>query len=117
MAFNRPCLKCGALTRNTRGYCTPHLPTPIITPERRRKKQFLYGGDYHANAKATRENSTHCYLCGKAFTTGDTIQADHLYPQLGSDSPLAATHAQCNRTKGNTPHNPSIHNPKNTPKQ
>ena len=110
MPFNRPCLKCGTLTRNTRGYCDPHLPVKVESPERRAKKKHLYGGEYHAKAKLIRENSTHCYLCGKPFTDGEPIQADHLYPQLGSQSPLGATHPHCNRAKGDHPHPP--HPPK-----
>jgi hypothetical protein len=101
MTFNRPCLKCGALTKNTRGYCTPHLPVKVDTTERKAKKRYLYGGDYNAKAKLVRENSTHCYLCGKPFTEGEPIQADHLYPQLGSQSPLEGAHPHCNRTKSN----------------
>jgi hypothetical protein len=94
--FPRPCIKCGRL------YVTACCLTPIQeSPERKLKKARLYGGDYRKRAKLVRENATHCYLCKKPFQPGEDIQADHLYPELGSSSPLLSVHAICNRQKGN----------------
>ena len=101
MPFNRPCLKCGALIR-AGSYCGGCAPT-YDTPYRHAKKQYLYGGDYKARAKIVRENSTHCHLCGKPFQPGDTIEADHLFPEQGHGSPLGGAHRTCNRQRGNRP--------------
>jgi len=102
MPFAKPCLKCNKITRDGSycGGCRPYRPP---TPERTAKKNFLYGGRYKANARATKATATHCHLCGKAFQLGDTIEADHIYPELGSDSPLAPAHRKCNSSRGNTP--------------
>jgi hypothetical protein len=86
MAFNRPCLKCGTLTRNRAGYCDRHTPTRYGDPELKAKKKFLYGGTYKARAKIVRENSTHCHICKEPFTGGDRVEADHMYPELGAET-------------------------------
>jgi 5-methylcytosine-specific restriction endonuclease McrA len=104
MPFKRPCLKCGALIR-AGSYCGGCTPT-TVTPERKAKKQFLYGGDYRVRAKYVRENSTHCHLCGKPFGGDDIIEADHIFPEQGWASPLKGAHRSCNQARGNTPLTP-----------
>ena len=74
---------------------------PIKLQARQAKKQHLYGGDYKARAKLVRATATNCYLCGGPFTATDLPEADHLYPELGNQSPLLAAHGVCNRRKGN----------------
>jgi hypothetical protein len=100
--FNKPCLGCGVLIRGA-SYCGPCQPPKRRTPQYLAKKRNLYGGTYKARAAQVRAESTHCYLCGQPFKEGEPIQADHLYPQLGSDSPLGAAHPVCNREKSNRP--------------
>jgi len=102
MGFRKPCLKCRELTRN-KSYCDPCTPPKVESEQRREKKAYLYGGDYKARAKLIRENSTHCHLCGKQFIEGDTVEADHLFPEMGAGSPLGGAHRHCNRQRGNTP--------------
>ena len=104
MTFQKPCLKCGRLVRGA-SYCGGCAPT-YTTEHREQKKRYLYGGDYKARAKTVRENSTHCHICGKQFTGGDRVEADHLYPELGAGSPLLGAHRTCNRKRGNTPLTP-----------
>ena len=102
MPFNKPCLRCGALVRGA-SYCPPCQPTRPPSPQRQAKKRHLYGGTYKARAKQVRQQATICYLCNEPFQEGDTIEADHLIPELGHTSPLAPTHRHCNQQRGNTP--------------
>ena len=102
MPFHQPCLKCGNLVRGA-SYCTGCKPPKVDTPQRTAKKNFLYGGQYRKKAKQVKQTATHCHLCGKAFILGDTIEADHVYPELGHESPLAPAHRKCNQARGNTP--------------
>ena len=106
--FNKPCIICGTLSRGTR--CEQHEKELTQRKEAARnsdptykaKKATLYG---YAHQKARREllaTATVCYICGKQFTIEDKIDADHLIPG-DPYSPLAATHASCNRSRGNTP--------------
>lgn len=108
MAFNKPCIICGTLSRGTR--CPEHQQeldkrkqaAKESDPTYRLKKNTLYG---YAHQKARREllaTATVCYICGKQFTIEDKIDADHLIPG-DPYSPLSATHASCNRSKGNKP--------------
>jgi 5-methylcytosine-specific restriction endonuclease McrA len=72
----------------------------VDSPERKAKKQALYGGDYRRRARAVKSSATHCHLCNKPFEYGDTIEADHLIPG-NPDSALAPAHRTCNRRRGN----------------
>jgi hypothetical protein len=100
--FNKPCLGCGVLVRGA-SYCGPCQPPKRRSPQYAAKKRELYGGSYKRRARELKQYATHCHLCGKQFVEGDTIEADHLYPELGNDSPLAPTHRHCNQQRGNTP--------------
>lgn len=109
--FSRPCIKCGALTKTApRGLCPTchrgYAQAKETEPKRLAKKQFLYGGDYRKKAQAVRMNAKQCYLCGGGFTPDDPPEADHIYPELGQASPLAAIHRKCNQKKGNQPWQP-----------
>ena len=106
--FRRPCLVCGALASDS--YCLQHRKEvndrrqkAKDTPERLARKRLLYGGDYQRRRKHLLATATHCALCSKPFTNGDAIDADHAIPG-NPQSPLQATHATCNRSKGNKPH-------------
>jgi hypothetical protein len=78
-----------------------HAPR-VDSPERKAKKQALYGGDYRRRAQAVKNSATHCHICNKAFEWGDTIEADHLIAG-NPDGPLAPAHRICNQRRGNTP--------------
>jgi 5-methylcytosine-specific restriction endonuclease McrA len=105
--FQRPCLVCGALANDS--YCLQHR-TEINarrqaakdTPERLARKRLLYGGDYKQRRKQVLATATHCAICQKPFTNGDRVETDHVVPS-NPNSPLQATHASCNRSKGNRP--------------
>jgi hypothetical protein len=106
--FRRQCLDCSELTFNTR--CDKHaseharkLQRRKDTPERLAKKKFLYGGSYKTKRGQVLATATHCHLCQQPFQPGDPIEADHLYPELGHASPLAAAHRRCNASRGNQP--------------
>lgn len=106
--FRRPCLVCNVLTNDS--YCAQHRKElndrrqkAKDTPERLARKRLLYGHDYRQRRKQVLQNATVCGLCGKPFVNGDSIDVDHVQP--GDPlSPLQATHAYCNRSKGNKPH-------------
>jgi hypothetical protein len=108
MGFNKPCIICGTLSRGTR--CETHEKELTQRKEAARnsdptykaKKATLYGYQHQKARKQLIANATVCYLCGKPFTPTDKIDADHLIPG-DPYSPLAATHASCNRSKGNKP--------------
>lgn len=102
MPFQKPCLKCGQLTRAS-SYCVGCAPAKVETPERKAKKRYLYGGDYRKRATQVKQQATNCYLCGKEFTINDRVEADHVFPELGHESPLAPAHRKCNQQRGNTP--------------
>jgi hypothetical protein len=108
MPFNKPCLDCGRLTKA--GRC-PECKRAHDEKkggaylERKARKAHLYGGDYTQRAKHVRATATICHLCGEGAKPGKAWawEADHLYPELGKNSPLAAAHGVCNRKRGNTP--------------
>ena len=109
--FRRQCLECHELTFESR--CEKHASeyarkreARYNTPERQAKKKFLYGADYKRKRAWVLATATHCHLCGKAFTQTSEIETDHLYPELGSQSPLAAAHRSCNQQRGNKPLQP-----------
>lgn len=103
--FRRACLRCGALSFES--YCPKHEQEIKAlqqkrkdTPERLARKRQLYGGDYRQRRKQLLGAATHCAICSKEFVSGDAIDADHVIPS-DPGSPLQATHAYCNRAKGN----------------
>jgi len=106
--FRRQCLDCPELTFETR--CEKHASEynrrrerEKNTPGRVAKKRYLYGGNYKAKRAEVLAGATYCHLCGQAFTQTDQIETDHLYPELGHNSPLAASHRRCNASRGNRP--------------
>lgn len=68
-------------------------------------KRDKYKGDYTKQAREVKrvalELNLDCPLCGLPLATGGNLHADHIYPELGSESPLQAVHATCNLKKGN----------------
>lgn len=103
--FRKPCLRCGELSYEN--YCEIHrelkaaeLRQRLATLPKRTDKSKLYGGDYRKRAKEVKEKSTHCHICHKPATPGDPFEADHIIPG-DPNSPLAAAHRSCNRSKGN----------------
>lgn len=68
-------------------------------------KRDKYKGDYAKQAREVKrvalELNLDCALCGLPLATGGALHADHIYPELGSDSPLQAVHATCNLRKSN----------------
>ena len=56
-----------------------------------------------------------CHLCGEGGRVGDPWEADHVNPELGSQSILLPAHRSCNRKRGNKPINTKTHtNPDTT---
>ena len=114
--FRRPCLTCGQLSQQS--YCEQHTPKRPRGPDsqrRRGKKGHLYGGTYAKRAKQVRMNAEICHICNKGPLGGDPWEADHLNPELGSQSILLPAHRSCNRKRGNKPINPTPHTHKPTP--
>ena len=99
MPIQRPCLNCNQLTTHgTRcPTCTTHTSTQRAA---RRPPRPHYTGDYRRRAKQTRDNATHCWICGQGPRPGDPWQADHLYP-ADPNSPLLPAHRSCNAARGN----------------
>ncbi len=66
-----------------------------------------YKGDYRKRAREIKELSLqqklNCGICHKPLANGEKLHADHIYPQLGSESPLRAVHASCNLRKSYRP--------------
>lgn len=105
--FKRPCLVCGNLSYKS--HCEIHElqrkrehDAKYNTPERKLKKKLLYGGDYARRRREALEGATHCYLCNKAFTATDQVEADHVFPGR-VDTPLMPAHRLCNQRKSNKP--------------
>ena len=106
--FRRQCLDCSELTFDSR--CEKHASEHrrerqrrADTPERLAKKKFLYGRGYATKRAQVLATATHCHLCGKPFGVNEQIETDHVYPELGHASPLAAAHRRCNQARGNRP--------------
>ena len=102
MPFKKPCLKCNRITTGN-SYCDNCKPHKPDSPQRKAKKAALYGGDYRRRANAIKATATHCHICNKLFEYGDRVEADHIYPELGHESPLAPAHRHCNQKRGNKP--------------
>lgn len=106
MAFNKPCLICGTLSRGSR--CPEHQQeldkrkqaAKESDPTYQAKKSALYGYSHQKARKQLKATATHCWICSKPFTIEDKIDADHV---IAGDptSPLLPAHARCNRSRGN----------------
>lgn len=101
MAFNKPCLDCGVLTR-IGNRCEKHQAIVDSKVNARKAQRTLYDSDYKKQAKLIKEFATHCWLCGEAFTDRSQIQADHVMAGR-RDSMLMPAHARCNAVRGNKP--------------
>ena len=94
----KPCLgtpghHCPALT--TTG---PRCPTCTTTMNvQRHADRPWYQGTYQTEAKAIRENATHCWICGDGPRPNDPWQADHV-----DEHTLAPAHRSCNARRGAT---------------
>lgn len=103
MAFLRPCLVCGTLSRG-HNRCEEHRRVEARSDEaiaeRNAKKKVLYSSAYRKAAKAVRDAAVVCHICGKGADPADPWQADHLIPGDPA-SPLAAAHRSCNASRGN----------------
>ena len=106
--FNKPCIDCGKLSRNTR--CEQHTAQHNRAkqqrhdkdPARLERKKALYNPLYRKRAAWVRATATHCHICKQAFQPGDRIQADHL--EAGNpNSELLPAHSRCNASRGNKP--------------
>lgn len=111
--FKTPCLICGVLSE-IGNRCPKHqaeldlkMKERLNALHNRSDKRQKYKGDYAQKAKAVKqyalENGLNCPLCGLPLANGGSIHADHIYPAMGSLSPLQAVHARCNLKKGNRP--------------
>lgn len=117
--FATPCLVCGVLTLGG-NRCPVHQAEVDARSKARLNhlpkspnKRDKYQGNYVKRAKEVKrlalEQGLPCPLCGLPLTTGGQLHADHIYPELGIDSPLQAVHAACNLRKGNkSPNNPPM---------
>ena len=111
MKFKKPCLECGSLSYENR--CPRHLSQynarraeRFNSINRKEKKRNLYNAEYQRQSKQLRETATNCYLCGEPFIDRTQIQIDHCFPSR-PDTPLAPTHATCNRAKSNRDYDPT----------
>ena len=98
MAFQKPCLKCKQLTRNS-SICDV---CQGIQNRQRNANRRHYKGDYAKLSKAVRENAQICWICGLGPNAQDPWTADHYYPG-DPNSPLLPAHRSCNSRRGNKP--------------
>lgn len=106
MAFNKPCIICGTLSKGTR--CPEHQQeldkrkqaAKESDPTYKAKKATLYGYAHQKARQQLKATATHCHICSKPFTQTDSIDADHIIAG-NPHSPLLPAHARCNRSKGN----------------
>ena len=98
MAFQKPCLDCGALTRN-KSRCNKHQAAHEAESNQNRDH---YKGSYKSKAKLVRQYASVCWLCGKGAIENDPWTADHYLP-ANPDSPLLPAHRSCNSRRGNKP--------------
>ena len=108
MGFNKPCLVCGQLSRNSR--CDTHQAQydeaknrrRDSNPQRKARKNSLYNNTYRKQAKWVRDTAISCHLCGIPFQPGDAIEADHV--DAGNpNSELKPAHRKCNASRGSRP--------------
>ena len=106
-SFRKPCIDCGKLSRATRcANCqavqNKKREASDYVQSRKAYKAALYGGNYRARRAAVLASATHCHICKQALKLGEQVDVDHLLPGV-PESPLAAAHAYCNRSRGNRP--------------
>jgi hypothetical protein len=101
MAFQRPCLDCGKLTR-LGSRCADHQAVIDSKVNARKAQRTLYDASHRKQARLIKEFATHCWLCGEAFTDRSQIQADHVLAGV-KGSVLMPAHAACNAARGNKP--------------
>lgn len=108
MAFRKPCIICGTISRGTR--CPTHQTEyddaknkqRDSNPERIARKKLLYNNTYRKQAQWIRNTATACHLCGIPFQPGDAIEADHV--DAGNpNSELKPAHKRCNASRGARP--------------
>lgn len=106
MAFNKPCLDCGTLSRGTR--CPEHQARVNAIknarrdsdPARKQKKKQLYNNAYRKQAAWIRATATQCHICRGGTRADDPFEADHLIAG-DPNSPLLPAHRSCNGRRGN----------------
>lgn len=99
MAFAKPCLECGVLTRHG-NRCEKHQAIINAKVNARKAQREHYKGDYRQRAKLVRETATHCWLCGEGWRANDPFTADHVEPG-NPESLLFPAHKSCNSRRGN----------------
>ena len=111
--FKTPCLVCGVLTDGG-SRCSTHEAQyqarrnqRLESLQRKEKKRSLYNSRYKKRAKQVRDQArlvpTDCHICKQRILPTDTVEADHVYPELGDLSPLLPAHRLCNQRRGNKP--------------
>lgn len=114
--FKMPCLVCGRVS-TVGNRCATHQAEVDARARARLElvhntstKRDKYKGNYKYQARLVKqqalEQGLNCPLCDLPLASGGPIHADHIYPELGSNSPLQAVHASCNLRKGNRPPTP-----------
>lgn len=91
--FLKPCLGCGTLTRERR--CPDCHAKRLAEMPKPKGRDRHYRGDYDKRAKAVRDSTERCWICGEGARAGDPWQADHI---IDGDpySPLLGAHRSCN---------------------
>jgi hypothetical protein len=104
--FNKPCLKCGVLTK-AGSYCETHKPVKEDSPRRKAIKAERYDSTYKRLAKHVRATTTQCHICGGPWRPNDPWEADHVDPgNPDAKYLLAGAHRSCNQKRGNKKINP-----------
>ncbi len=101
MAFAKPCINCGTLTR-TGSRCEKHQAIVNSRIDARKAQRTHYSGDYRRRAKAVREAAVTCWLCGDGARPNDPWTADHYIPH-DPTSPLLPAHRSCNSRRQDKP--------------
>lgn len=93
----RVCLGCGVLTDH--GSRCPTCQAALMRRmDAQRGARPHYAGDYRARAKAVRESTIACAICGQGPRPTDPWQADHII-EGDPASPLQGVHRSCNIRK------------------
>lgn len=104
--MKKPCLDCGRPADATRCVrCAGRFEQIRQNQQTARRQAGIgarrpYDGDYRRRAKAVREATVACWLCGEGWRPNDPWQADHIRPG-DPDSPLAGAHRSCNIARAN----------------
>ena len=102
MGFPRPCLDCGALTKNTTRCDLHQSEYRAKIDARRQPYRTHYKGNYSKRSKEVRANAEICWICKEGRRTDDPFTADHYFPGI-PNSPLLPAHRSCNSRRKNTP--------------